>query len=96
MEFLTIRRKGFEAQFVNRITQTYRARARALHQTGLWAAVQLGLPKAGAEDYAGHITRSLARPGGEKRALGKIRDDLGGMVKTFEVSAKMEEFARQA
>jgi len=70
------REEGFEKQFAHDEELKFKATARRNKMLGLWAAGQLGLSGAEAENYARSIVLAEFEQGGDNSVIAKIRKDL--------------------
>jgi hypothetical protein len=70
------REEGFEKQFAHDEELKFKATARRNKMLGLWAAGQLGLSGAEAENYARSIVLAEFEQGGDNAVIAKIRKDL--------------------
>jgi hypothetical protein len=69
------RRDAFELQFARDEELAFKARARASHQFGLWAAGELRLMEAEAERYAEELREREVRSGSLGRVFEQVRAD---------------------
>jgi hypothetical protein len=69
------REKGFEAKWAHDEELRFKVTARRDKLLGQWAAAEMGLSGAAAEDYARAIIQSAFRKSGDDDMLAKLRDD---------------------
>ncbi len=70
------REKEFEARFKHDQEFKFKITSRRNRLLGLWAAQKMGLTDADAETYVKEVLAAQFEPGGEKRVLDKIVNDL--------------------
>jgi len=88
------REKGFEAKWAHDEELRFKVMARRDKLLGQWAAAELGLTDAAAEDYAKAVIQSAFRRSGDDDMLRKLRDDFAAKKISRADSAigsKMEE-----
>jgi hypothetical protein len=93
------REKGYERDFERKQEIAFKVKARRNHLLGLWAAGQMGLSGAAAEDYA----RGLADPSqhlhGDKEIVAKLLRDFkakGIALDETRINLELAHFAGQA
>ena len=99
MPTLADRGKEFEARFKHDQEFKFKTTARRNRLLGLWAAEQLGLLGDGDEAYVKHVVDAQFEPGGDKRVVNKVADDLGAKDPTIthaRVRFELDHFAEQA
>jgi len=69
------REKGFESKWAHDEDLRFKVMARRNKLLGLWAAAEMGLSGAAAEDYAKAVIRSDFQKAGDDDMLAKLRDD---------------------
>jgi len=69
------RRDAFELQFAHDEELAFKARARASHEFGLWAAGEMQLMQAEAERYAAALREREVRTGSLGRIFEQVRAD---------------------
>jgi hypothetical protein len=69
------REKGAEAKWAHDEELRFKVMARRDRLLGLWAAAELGLSGAAAEDYAKAVIQSAFHKSGDADMLRKLRDD---------------------
>jgi hypothetical protein len=93
------REKEFEARFKHDQEFRFKITSRRNRLLGLWAAQKMGLTGADAEAYGKEVLAAQFEPGGDKRVLGKIVNDLvakGQKITPEQVRFELEHFAEQA
>jgi len=71
------RENAYEAKFARDEELRFKAKARRDKAVGLWAAAQLGLVGAAAEDYAKDVLRAdFKHPSGDADLIAKVLGDL--------------------
>lgn len=71
------REKGFEAKWAHDEELSFKVMARRNKLLGLWAAGEMGLKGAAAEDYAKAVVQSDFQKAGDQDMLRKLSDDFG-------------------
>jgi hypothetical protein len=87
------REKGFENKFKHDQELAFKINARRNKMLGLWAAGQLGLAGAAAEDYAKTVVMADMEKPGDDDVLAKVVNDLtakGINVTAHRVRAEMD------
>ncbi len=93
------RQKGFENKFKHDQETTFKVNARRNKLLGLWAAKQLGLSGAMAEDYAKTVVMADMEKVGDDDVLQKVLKDLtdkGVAVTSHRVRAEMDSLLAEA
>jgi hypothetical protein len=88
------REKGFEAKWAHDEELRFKVTTRRDKLLGQWAAAEMGLTSAAAEDYAKAVIQSAFRKSGDDDMLAKLRDDFAAKKMLHADSAirrKMEE-----
>jgi len=89
------REKGFESKWAHDEDLRFKVMARRNKLLGLWAAAEMGLSGAAAEDYAKAVIRSDFQKAGDDDMLAKLRDDFAAKKISQSDSAirrKLEDF----
>lgn len=87
------RREGFEAKLALDEEQKFRATARRNRLVGSWAAAQLGLTGAAADEYALSVVKSDLREPGDADIIRKIASDFRDRGVTIGEDAIREQLA---
>jgi hypothetical protein len=99
MSIFNEREKSFEKRFALEEELRFKATARRNHLVGLWAAKELGLTDAAADDYAGSIvTTDLDNPHSDV-VLEKLRSDFSShdiSIADHKIRSMMNDFMTQA
>ena len=93
------REKGFETKFKHDQETAFKVNARRNKLLGLWAAKQLGLAGAAAEDYARTVVMADMEKPGDDDVLQKVLKDLtdkGVNVTQHRVRAEMDSLLPEA
>lgn len=93
------REKGFESKWAHDEDLRFKVMARRNKLLGLWAAAEMGLSGAAAEDYAKAVIRSDFQKSGDDDMLVKLRDDFAARKISQSDSAirrKLEDFLAAA
>ena len=93
------REKEFEARFKHDQDFRFKVTSRRNRLSGLWAAQKMGLTDADAETYVKDVLAAQFEPGGDKRVLDKIVNDLAAKGQTItpaQVQFELDHFAEQA
>jgi len=93
------REKEFEARFKYDQDFRFKVTSRRNRLSGLWAAKKMGLTDADAETYVKDVLAAQFEPGGDKRVLDKIVNDLtakGQTITPAQVRFELDHFAEQA
>ncbi len=93
------RERAFEKRFVRDEETRFRALALRNRMLGQWAAEQLGLTGAAADDYVGEITSKVADAAGDEVVAVKVRHDLaarGLSVSEQQIRHRMSELLNEA
>ncbi len=93
------REKEFEARFKHDQDFKFKVTSRRNRLSGLWAAQKMGLTDADAETYVKDVLAAQFEPGGDKRVLDKIVNDLAAKGQTItpaQVQFELDHFAEQA
>ena len=93
------REKEFEARFKHDQDFRFKVTSRRNRLSGLWAAKKMGLTDADAETYVKDVLAAQLEPGGDKRVLDKIVNDLtakGQTITPAQVRFELDHFAEQA
>ena len=77
------REKEFEARFKHDQDFRFKVTSRRNRLSGLWAAQKMGLTDADAETYVKDVLAAQFEPGGDKRVLDKIVNDLAAKGQTI-------------
>ena len=91
------REKEFEARFKHDQEFKFKITSRRNRMLALWAAQKMGL--ADAEAYGKEVLAAQFEPGGDKRVLDKIVNDLvakGQKITPAQVRFELEHFAERA
>ena len=87
------REKGFETKFKHDLETAFKVNARRNKLLGLWAAKQLGLAGAAAEDYAKTVVMADMEKPGDDDVVQKVLNDLaakGVGVTAHRIRAEMD------
>jgi len=87
------REKGFEAKFKLDQETQFKVTSRRNKMLGLWAAKQMGLSGAAAEDYATSVVMADMEKPGDDDVVAKVMKDLGAKgvaVSEHRVRAEMQ------
>jgi hypothetical protein len=93
------REKEFEARFKHDQDFRFKVTSRRNRLSGLWAAKKMGLTDADAQTYVKDVLAAQFEPGGDKRVLDKIVNDLtakGQTITPAQVRFELDHFAEQA
>jgi len=93
------REKEFEARFKHDQDFRFKVTSRRNRLSGLWAAKKMELTDADAETYVKDVLAAQFEPGGDKRVLDKIVNDLtakGQTITPAQVRFELDHFAEQA
>jgi hypothetical protein len=93
------REKEFEARFKHDQDFRFKVTSRRNRLSGLWAAKKMGLTDADAQTYVKDVLAAQFEPGGDKRVLDKIVNDLAAKGQTItpaQVRFELDHFAEQA
>jgi hypothetical protein len=93
------REKGFERKFEHDQELDFKVRSRRRRLLGLWAAKQLGLAGAEAEDCANGVAALGLKPGGDDAEVEHIARDFAAKGVTFDrarIALEAEQFDREA
>jgi hypothetical protein len=93
------REKGFESKWAHDEDLRFKVMARRNKLLGLWAAAEMGLSGAAAQDYAKAVIQSDFQKSGDDDMLAKLRDDFAARKISQSDSAirrKLEDFLATA
>ena len=93
------REKGFEAKFKHEQETAFKISARRNKLLGLWAAKQLGLSAAAAEDYAKSVVMADMQRPGDDDVLEKVLADFtakGVAMTAHRIRAEMDALLAEA
>ena len=93
------RQKGFENKFKHDQETTFKVSARRNKLLGLWAAKQMGLTGAAADDYAKTVVMADMEKPGDDDVLQKVLKDLtdkGVAITAHRVRAEMDALLPEA
>ena len=93
------RQKGFENKFKHDQETAFKVNARRNKLLGLWAAKQMGLAGAAADDYAKTVVMADMEKAGDDDVLQKVLQDLTGKgvaVTPHRVRAEMDSLLAEA
>jgi hypothetical protein len=88
------RERGFENKWAHDEELRFKVMARRNKLLGLWAAGEMGLTGAKAEDYAGAVVAADMQEPGEEDVFRKIRSDL--TLSDHMIRVRMSEFLATA
>ncbi|MGQ0676973.1 MAG: DUF1476 domain-containing protein [Rhodospirillales bacterium] len=93
------REKGFETKFKHDQEQAFKITARRNKLLGLWAARQMGLSGAAAEDYAKSVVMADMQKPGDDDVVEKVLGDLaakGVDASAHRIRAEMDSLLAEA
>lgn len=85
------RENAFENKFAHDAEMQFKAEARRNKLLGLWAAEQMGLSGAEAEEYALGVVKADFQEAGHEDVVRKVAGDLGAKSNAAEIRLKMAE-----